>query len=116
MPHQPPLVGASPVLPVVDLRRAMEHDATLGFRVHQYDAGYGFASWNGLELHLQVFSGHPDPGVVVFLHVADADAVAQAWSAVPGTTSPTQQPWGVREGAHVDPDGNLLRFGVTDTV
>jgi hypothetical protein len=94
----------------------MEHYASLGFQVQQYDDGYGFASWNGLELHLQVFPDHTGPGVVVFLHVADADAVAGAWSAVPGTTAPKEQPWGVREGAHVDLDGNLLRFGVTDTV
>ena len=40
----------------------------------------------------------------------DADAVAAAWAG-PGTTDADRQPWGVREGSHVDPDGNLLRFG-----
>jgi uncharacterized glyoxalase superfamily protein PhnB len=47
----------------------------------------------------------------VFLHVADADEVGRAWGSTAGTTAPTDRPWGVREGKHVDPDGNLLRFG-----
>jgi hypothetical protein len=42
--------------------------------------------------------------------VPDANAVAAAWAG-PGTTEPTPKPWHVREGSHVDPDGNLLRFG-----
>jgi catechol 2,3-dioxygenase-like lactoylglutathione lyase family enzyme len=101
-------VRASPVLPVTDLERALAHYARLGFRTSRQDDSYGFAAWSGLELHLSV-----DPeagGAEVFLHVPDADAVAAAWD-VPGTTLPSEKPWGVREGSHVDPDGNLLRFG-----
>jgi catechol 2,3-dioxygenase-like lactoylglutathione lyase family enzyme len=111
MPHQPPDVRASPVLPVADLRRSLEHYAALGFLVQAYDHGYGFAAWNGLELHFQVVPQSTVAGAVVYLHVPDAEAVAKAWSAVPGTTAPTEKPWHVREGTHVDPDGNLLRFG-----
>jgi catechol 2,3-dioxygenase-like lactoylglutathione lyase family enzyme len=101
-------VRASPILPVADLDRALAHYARLGFRTSRHDDTYGFAAWAGLELHLAV-----DPegrGAEVFLHVPDADTVATAWAGA-GTTAPTDRPWGVREGSHVDPDGNLLRFG-----
>ena len=101
-------VRASPVLPVTDLDRALAHYAALGFTTSRHDDTYGFAAWSGLELHLTV---DPDAaGAEVYLHVPDADAVASSWAG-PGTTTPTPKAWGVREGSHVDPDGNLLRFG-----
>ena len=101
-------VRASPVLPVTDLDRALAHYAGLGFSTSRHDDTYGFAAWAGLELHLTV---DPDTaGAEVYLHVPDADAVAASWAG-PGTTAPTAKSWGVREGSHVDPDGNLLRFG-----
>ena len=101
-------VRASPVLPVTDLDRALAHYAALGFATSRHDDTYGFAAWAGLELHLTV---DPDTtGAEVYLHVPDADAVAESWAG-PGTTTPTAKSWGVREGSHVDPDGNLLRFG-----
>ena len=101
-------VRASPVLPVTDLDRSLAHYEALGFTTSRHDDTYGFAVWAGLELHLTV---DPDSaGAEVYLHVPDADAVAAAWAG-PGTTEPTPKPWHVREGSHVDPDGNLLRFG-----
>jgi predicted enzyme related to lactoylglutathione lyase len=101
-------VRASPVLPVTDLDRALAHYAALGFTTSRLDETYGFATWAGLELHLTV---DPDSvGAEVYLHVPDADEVAESWAG-PGTTAPTPKSWGVREGSHVDPDGNLLRFG-----
>jgi catechol 2,3-dioxygenase-like lactoylglutathione lyase family enzyme len=113
--HVAPEVRASPILPVTDLARALAHYAALGFRTSRYDDGYGFAAWRGLELHLAVTRGH-DPlrtTSAVFLHVPDADAVAAQWQAAGvGRTTPAEdKPWGIREGTHVDPDGNLLRFG-----
>jgi catechol 2,3-dioxygenase-like lactoylglutathione lyase family enzyme len=108
-------VRASPILPVADLDRALAHYAALGFRTSRHDDGYGFAAWAGLELHLTVVPGH-DPlrtASAVFLHVPDADAVAALLVAagVGRTTRPVDTDYGMREGAHVDPDGNLLRFG-----
>jgi catechol 2,3-dioxygenase-like lactoylglutathione lyase family enzyme len=108
-------VRAAPVLPVDDLDRALGHYRALGFLVSRYDDGYGYAAWRGLELHLAVSAGHdPDGhGAVVFLHVPDADEVAGRWRAagVGSTTLPTDRPWRQREGTHVDPWGNVLRFG-----
>jgi catechol 2,3-dioxygenase-like lactoylglutathione lyase family enzyme len=104
-------VRASPILAVADLDRALGHYAALGFATSRHDDSYGFAAWAGLELHLTV-----DPArgrTEVFLHVPDADVVAahlQA-AAVGRTTAPVDMDYGMREGSHVDPDGNLLRFG-----
>jgi catechol 2,3-dioxygenase-like lactoylglutathione lyase family enzyme len=109
--HEDVEVRAAPVLPVGDLDRALEHYRALGFLVSRYDDGYGYAAWRGLELHLAV---SPEPqGAVVFLHVPDADAVAARWRAagVGRTTLPEDKPWWQHEGAHVDPWGNVLRFG-----
>ncbi len=101
---------ASPVLPVADLSRSLAHYRALGFLVSTHDDTYGFAALHGLELHLAV-SSRPPAGVEVFLHVPDADALARSWAGTPGTSSPVDTPWGMREGRHVDPDGNVLRFG-----
>jgi catechol 2,3-dioxygenase-like lactoylglutathione lyase family enzyme len=109
-------VRASPILPVADLDRALAHYAAIGFLTSRHDDTYGFAAWAGLELHLTVVPGH-DPrrtASAVFLHVPDADAVATLLVAAgqgPTTTMPVDTDHGMREGSHVDPDGNLLRFG-----
>lgn len=60
---------------------------------------------------------HVDPLttlVAVYLYVADADALHAEWTAaaVEGRFhAPTDTDYGLREGAYVDPDGNLLRYG-----
>ena len=117
--HSPPMddveVRASPIFPVADLDRALAHYAAIGFATSRHDDTYGFAEWACLEVHLTVVPGH-DPsrnGSAVFLHVPDADAVAALLVAagVGRTTMPVDTGYGMREGSHVDPDGNLLRFG-----
>jgi catechol 2,3-dioxygenase-like lactoylglutathione lyase family enzyme len=110
---QPAEVRVSPVFPVADLDRALAHYASLGFRTSRHDDTYGFAAWRGLELHLAVVPDH-DPlrtAGAAFLHVPDADEVAAAWARVDRTGSPVDTDYGIREGWHIDPDGNLLRFG-----
>jgi hypothetical protein len=108
-------VRASPVLPVTDLERSLAHYAALGFLTSRHDDGYGFAAWAGLELHLTVVPDH-DPlrtASAVFLHVPDADAVAALLAAagVGRNGPPVDTDYGIREGWHIDPDGNLLRYG-----
>ena len=49
-----------------------------------------------------------------YLYVHDADALYEEWSrpGIGGETLPVcSTPYKLREGAHVDPDGNLIRFG-----
>ena len=113
MAHEHPQVRVSPIFPVTDLRRALDHYAALGCEVSAHDEGYGFAALAGIELHLVVTEGH-DPlrtAAAAYLHVPDADALAARWADVQSTTPPIDTDYGLREGAHVDPDGNLLRFG-----
>ena len=111
--HDHPQVRASPIFPVTDLRRALEHYAALGCAVSTHDEGYGFAARGGVELHLVlVEDGDPRNGpAAAYLHVPDADSLAAEWAHVPGTEAPVDTSYGLREGRHVDPDGNLLRFG-----
>jgi hypothetical protein len=113
MSDHPPHVHASPIFPVTDLRRALAHYADLGCAISTHDEGYGFAARGGVEVHLVVVSADdPRRGpAAAYLHVPDADALAAEWAAVPGTTPPVDTDYGFREGRHIDPDGNLLRFG-----
>ncbi|MGY2064622.1 bleomycin resistance protein [Blastococcus sp. SYSU DS0619] len=113
MTRQHPPVRISPIFPVTDLARAMEHYAALGCHVTAHDEGYGFAARAGIEIHLVVVADH-DPlrtAAAAYLHVPDADALADEWADVPRTGRPVDTDYGLREGAHIDPDGNLLRFG-----
>jgi uncharacterized glyoxalase superfamily protein PhnB len=49
---------------------------------------------------------------VLYLHVDDADQLAAEWrkAGVP-VTGPQDYDYGKREGSHLDPDGNKIRFG-----
>ncbi len=113
MSHEQPQVRVSPIFSVLDLPRALEHYAALGCQVSTHDDGYGFAAMAGVEVHLIVSPDH-DPlrtAGAAYLHVPDADALAARWASVERTGAPVDTGYGLREGWHVDPDGNLLRFG-----
>jgi len=104
----------SPIFPVGDLAAALAHYAALGFRVD--DGGgdaYGFAARDGVELHLHASPYHAPKGSA-YLYVRDADALYEEWSqpGIGGRTDPASPTgYGLREGSHTDPDGNLIRFG-----
>jgi DNA-binding MarR family transcriptional regulator len=113
----------SPIFGVSDLRAALAHYASLGFKTIAYEEGddYGFANRDGTSLHLAVHHDHGDgpadhvhDGAAAYLNVADADLLFQEWTrpGVGGTTSPVHSTdYQMREGSHIDPDGNLIRFG-----
>jgi catechol 2,3-dioxygenase-like lactoylglutathione lyase family enzyme len=108
----------TPIFSPRDLRRASAHYESIGFSTHPYEGPeqYGFADRDGVGLRLTEQSGHDpsrDAGAT-YLYVEDADALCEEWTrpGVAGMTHsghPTE--YGLREGAHVDPDGNLIRFG-----
>jgi DNA-binding MarR family transcriptional regulator len=108
----------SPIFPVVDLAVGLAHYAKLGFKTFAYEDGadYGFADREGLSLHLAHSPDH-DPvrnSCSAYLYVRDADALYEKWSrpGIGGQTRPVGlMPYKLREGSHVDPDGNLIRFG-----
>ena len=112
-----------PIFPVRDLAAALAHYTALGFDTQPYEDGdyYGFADRDGVGLHLTVHSGHDHDdhdhdhhGGSAYLYVHDADALYEEWSqpGIGGETRPVSPtPYRLREGSHIDPDGNLIRFG-----
>ncbi len=103
----------APIFPVHDLDAAMDHYRRLGFEVRAYrGGGYGFATRDGVEIHLGVVPDHEDRTSSAYLFVENADDLAAAWrSAGVGVHSPEDTEWGQHEGAIEDPDGNVIRFG-----
>jgi hypothetical protein len=111
------LTSIAAVLPVRDLSAALEHYRRLGFSVREYEGGgYGYAKRDGISLHLSVCPElRPAASTsAVYLYVKDADALFAEWrsAGVSGQfIEPQDTEYGLREGAHIDRDGNLLRFG-----
>ncbi len=112
-----PVRSAVPILATGDLERALAHYAALGFETEAWEGGgYGFVSRDGVELHLGDRKGF-DPStttVSCYLHVRDADALYAEWAAagvVGDLIAPFDTDYGLREGSHVDPDGNVIRSG-----
>lgn len=108
----------SPVFPVRDIELAVDHYARLGFEVRRHEgaAAYAFAARDDVELHLaQVDNLQPEQNTsAVYLYVDDADALYREWSdaGIEGRLiEPVNTDYGLREGACLDRDANLIRFG-----
>jgi predicted enzyme related to lactoylglutathione lyase len=106
----------APVFPVSDLAAALAYYRGLGFGTREWHGGgYGFLTFEGAEIHLGVErdrDARPDRRATAYLFVGDADATARAWLAAGGDVRlPEDTDWGQHEGALVDPDGNVIRFG-----
>lgn len=109
------LRSVAPVFSTTDVARWLEHYRALGFEVEPHDDEYGFASLGPVEIHVSRNQDH-DPATTAgcaYLDVKDSVAVWRQWSTVPGgkDIEPVDTDYGIREGAHIDPDGNLLRYG-----
>jgi catechol 2,3-dioxygenase-like lactoylglutathione lyase family enzyme len=110
----------TPTLPSRDLAATSAFYARLGFRELFRDGGWLIVARGALQLE---FFPHPelDPWANYAgccLRVADARALHAAFGAaglptdpgaIPRLTPPSDRPWGVREFALLDADGNLLR-------
>jgi hypothetical protein len=109
------LKRVAPIFPVRDLSPSLAHYRRLGFATREYEGGgYGYVTRDGVEIHLGVLSDdHPSSARhSAYLWVDDADALALAWRAAGAEVHlPADTDWQQHEGAHVDPDGNILRFG-----
>jgi predicted enzyme related to lactoylglutathione lyase len=106
---------AAPIFPVRDLRASLAHYERLGFTTREYEGGgYAFVARDGVEIHLGVVADAQPASAKhsAYLWVDDADALAQEWRAAGAEVHmPEDTEWGQHEGALVDPDGNVLRFG-----
>ena len=114
----PQLGRFSPIFPVRNLAAALAHYSALGFDASAYADGdeYGFANRDGIGLHLAADHDHDaaQHAGSAYLYVRDADVLYEEWSrpGIGGSTHPVSTtPYQLREGAHIDPDGNLIRFG-----
>lgn len=103
---------AIPVLRVADAARAVEWYGLLGYSAeweHRFGPSYpalvALAHAGAARLFLSEHTGDARPDTLVYLRVADVDAVAARFGA-----EVVEQPW-AREVHLTDPDGNRLRIG-----
>jgi catechol 2,3-dioxygenase-like lactoylglutathione lyase family enzyme len=113
---------AIPTLPCRSVSVTTEFYRRLGFEggAHQYDSNYAIFTRGAIELH---FFAHRDlvpaeSSAGCYIRVLDVDKIYNAWltnylprSGTPRMERLENKPWGLREFALVDPDGNLLRIG-----
>lgn len=114
----------APVFPVRNVAAALDHYRKLGFDAKAYAEGvdepagpiYGFLSWGPVHIHLaRVVDLDPLANTsACYIYVDDAAALYRQWTAVGAGgrfEAPQDTEYNLREMAHVDPDGNLLRIG-----
>jgi catechol 2,3-dioxygenase-like lactoylglutathione lyase family enzyme len=113
---------AIPILPSREIGATLAFYRRLGFAgaAHAADAGYAILARGALELH---FFRHPtlvpaESSAGCYLRVGDVAAIHRDFAAaglprhgIPRIDALEDKPWGLREFAIVDPDGNLLRIG-----
>ncbi|MFF0246557.1 glyoxalase superfamily protein [Streptosporangium sandarakinum] len=100
-----------PVLRVEDAAAAAGWYERLGFtkqREHRFEPGlpaFVEVARDGMRIFLSEHEGDARPGTLLYLRVADVDAVAAEFGA-----RARDVPWG-REAELRDPDGNRVRVG-----
>jgi catechol 2,3-dioxygenase-like lactoylglutathione lyase family enzyme len=111
---------ATPNLPSRDLAATSRFYARLGFRESFRNDGWLILERGPVQLEFFLHAAL-DPLANIAsccIRVADASALHAAFAAadlppsahaMPRLTAPADRPWGFREFALVDPDGNLLR-------
>jgi catechol 2,3-dioxygenase-like lactoylglutathione lyase family enzyme len=110
------LQSAAPIFPTADLEAMRAHYEALGFEVHVHSGGYATAARDAVRIHFRHVPDDDDTPLAsgaAYLAADDADALHAEWllAGVGETTDLFDPGFGVREAAHTDPDGNLLRFG-----
>jgi catechol 2,3-dioxygenase-like lactoylglutathione lyase family enzyme len=112
-------------LPTTDMARTVERYQRLGFTFKADGAlltaktaaaaGFAIAERDGVELHFAVKPEH-DPACTatwLYIRVENADELSAEFDAAGAGQGrvPRDTDYGMRELAHIDPDGNLLLFG-----
>jgi catechol 2,3-dioxygenase-like lactoylglutathione lyase family enzyme len=111
---------AIPILPSRSLPATIAFYARLGFEGEIVGEGYAILTRGEVELH---FFAHPllvpeDSWAGCYVRVADVEPLYRAFQAaglpprgIPRMDALADKPWGLREFAVVDEDGNLMRIG-----
>lgn len=115
------LLSVAPGMPSTDMARTVEHYGRLGFEfgavggVEAAQAQFAIGEREGVALHFAVKPEH-DPkrtATWVYVSVESADGMAaelEAAGMAQGRAAHDTD-YGMREVAHIDPDGNLVLFG-----
>jgi catechol 2,3-dioxygenase-like lactoylglutathione lyase family enzyme len=110
----------SPIFPARDIAAAEAFYARLGFETVYRDEEYLLLRRDAAELHFWREPSHdPRAGAHgAYLRPGDIDALSAEIAAlglpasgVPRFHPAEDKPWGMRELALIDPDGNLIRAG-----
>jgi catechol 2,3-dioxygenase-like lactoylglutathione lyase family enzyme len=113
---------AIPILPSRSIAATVAFYLHLGFEgdAHAFDQNYAILTRGAIELH---FFKHTtlqpaESCAGCYIRVADVEDIFQAFSrsslpskGIPRMDTLEDKPWGLREFAVVDLDGNLLRIG-----
>lgn len=109
-------LDAAPILASLDIAAtARFYTQKLGFAVTYQDADYAIVKRDGLQLH---FWKCDDPAIPAntgcYIYVRHIDTLyhtCQQAGVIHPNGALESKPWGLREFAVLDGDGNLLRFG-----
>jgi catechol 2,3-dioxygenase-like lactoylglutathione lyase family enzyme len=103
----------APIFAVSDLDAALAHYRRLGFTTREWEGGgYAFVTRDRVEIHLGSGPASDRSRSSAYLWVEDADELTAEWRAAGVEVhAPEDTEWGQHEGAVVDPDGNVIRFG-----
>ncbi|NBR89262.1 MAG: VOC family protein [Rhodobacteraceae bacterium] len=114
------LTSACPILPSSDLAATHSFWARLGFNTLSTYPEYMILAREGVELHFFAAPNHTPEACYAgaYLRLNDPSALDAEWGSLglPETGIPRllrieDKPWGMRELAVLDPDGNLIRLG-----
>jgi catechol 2,3-dioxygenase-like lactoylglutathione lyase family enzyme len=114
---------AIPILPSRSLNDTLTFFRRLGFegRIHSH-GDYATLTRGTVELHFFTQRElHPaESSAMCYLRVSDVESIYRALASaelprkgIPRQDALADKPWGMREFAIVDPDGNLIRIGQT---
>jgi hypothetical protein len=107
----------SPVFPVTSIVAALQHYEQLGFETEFHrDEAYAFLRAGRAEIHLTSVPSldSSTSTSACYLYVEDVDALYESWSSADiggRLVPPADTDYGLREFAHIDIDGNLIRVG-----
>ena len=112
------MMNVTPILPVLDMAVSRAFYEAAGFEVHVYrdaheDGEYAFVHYDG-ESVFDLGLAPSSVGAGCFIIVRDPDDWYARLTGIGYVVSPIRdEPWGMREFALTDPNGNRLRFGHT---
>lgn len=107
---------SDPVLASLDIEKTVAfYEETLGFRRAWCDENYGIVHRDAISLHFWHCDNNIFPeNTSCYVYVEGVDALYEEYQRA-GVVHPNgpleNKPWGMREFAILDEDGNMIKFG-----